>query len=89
MYKVDQSLLEDAFLDKVDSIDMHAMVGGLEDVGTVSAFSLLSESGQAVMLPPISDPEVHEVIGSLHQAVPELLAAVLRAAWERAGGGAS
>ena len=88
LYKVDQSLLEDAFLDKVDSIDMHAEIDA-GSFGPISAYRLLSESGQAVMLPPISDPEVHEVIGSLHQAVPELLAAVLRAAWERAGGGAS
>lgn len=89
LYKVDQSLLEDAFLDKVDGIDMHAQVSALEDVGTVSAFSLLSESGQAVMLPPINDPAIREVIYALHQAAPELLAKVLRAAWERAGGGAS
>ena len=81
LYKVDQGLLEDAFLDKVDSIDMHAQVSALEDVGTVSAFSLLSESGQAVMLPPIRDPEIREVIYALHQAAPELLAKVLRAAW--------
>ena len=86
LFKVDQSLLEEAFLDKVDSIDMHAQVG-IEK--PVSAFRLLSESGQAVMLPPISDPEVREVIYALHQAAPELLAKVLRAAWERAGGGAS
>ena len=78
LYKVDQGLLEDAFLDKVDSIDMHAQVGGLPDWGTVSAFSLLSESGQAVMLPPINDPEIREVIGSLHQAAPELLAGAAR-----------
>ncbi len=89
LYKVDQSLLEDAFLDKVDSIDMHAQVGRLEDIGSVSSFSLLSESGQAVMLPPINDPEIREVIYALHQAAPELLAKVLRAAWERAGGGTS
>ena len=89
LYKVDQGLLEDAFLDKVDSIDMHAQVSALDDVGTVSAFSLLSESGQAVMLPPINDPEIREVIYALHQAAPELLAKVLRGAWERAGGGAS
>lgn len=86
LYKVDQSLLEEAFLDKVDGIDMHAQVG-IEK--PVSAFRLLSESGQAVMLPPIGDPEVSEVIHALHQAAPELLAAVLRAAWERASRGAS
>ena len=86
LFKVDQSVLEEAFLDKVDSIDMHAQVG----IGKpVSAFRLLSESGQAVMLPPIHDPEVREVIYALHQAAPELLAKVLRTAWERAGGGAS
>ena len=86
LFKVDQSLLEEAFLDKVDSIDMHAEVG-IEK--PVSAFRLLSESGQAVMLPPINDPEVAEVIHALHQAAPELLAKVLRAAWERADRGAS
>lgn len=88
LYKVDQSLLEDAFLDKVDSIDMHAEIDAGR-YGTVSAYRLLSESGQAVMLPPISDPEIREVIYALHQAAPELLSKVLRAAWERAGGGAS
>jgi len=86
LYKVDQSLLEEAFLDKVDGIDMHAQVG-IEK--PVSAFRLLSESGQAVVLPPIGDPEIAEVIHALHQAAPELLAAVLRAAWERASRGAS
>lgn len=84
LFKVDQSMLEDALLDKVDMIDMHATVGGMDDVGSISAFSLFSESGQAVMLPPINDPEVREIIGSLHQAAPELLAKVIRAAWERA-----
>ncbi|MCY3792550.1 MAG: hypothetical protein OXH63_27525 [Gemmatimonadetes bacterium] len=88
LYKVDQSLLEDAFLDKVDSIDMHAEIDAGR-YGTVSAYRLLSESGQAVMLPPINDPEIREVIYALHQAAPELLSKVLRAAWERAGGGAS
>lgn len=88
LYKVDQSLLEDAFLDKVDSIDMHAEIDAGR-YGTVSAYRLLSESGQAVMLPPINDPEIREVIYALHQAAPELLAKVMRAAWERAGGGAS
>lgn len=88
LYKVDQSLLEDAFLDKIDSIDMHAEIDAGR-YGTVSAYRLLSESGQAVMLPPINDPEIREVIYALHQAAPELLAKVMRAAWERAGGGAS
>lgn len=83
---MDQSLLEEAFLDKVDGIDMHAQVG-IEK--PVSAFRLLSESGQAVVLPPVGDPEIAEVIHALHQAAPELLAAVLRAAWERASRGAS
>ena len=81
LYKVDQSLLEEAFLDKVAGLDLHAQVGIDKPV---SAFRLLSESGQAVMLPPIDDPEVAEVLYALHQAAPELLAAVLRAAWERA-----
>ncbi len=88
LYKVDQNLLEEAFLDKVDGIDMHAEIDAGR-YGTVSAYRLLSESGQAMMLPPVSDPEVREVIHALHQAAPELLAKVLRAAWERAGGEAS
>lgn len=85
LFKVDMSMLEDALLDKVDSFDMYAQVGGMDDVGGVSAFSLFSESGQAVMLPPIKDPEIAEVIYALHQAAPELLSNVVRNAWERAG----
>ena len=85
LFKVDQSVLEDALLDRVDLIDMHAQVSA-GSMGTVSAFRLLSESGQAVMLPPIRDPETAEIVRSLHQAAPELLAKVIRAAWERAEG---
>lgn len=83
LFKVDVSMLEDALLDKVDSMDMHAEVWA--GTQTVSAFRLLSESGQAVMLPPIGDPEIAEVIYALHQAAPELLGKVVRNAWERAG----
>ncbi len=86
LYKVDPSVLEDAFLDKVDTFDMNATISVGE--ATVFAFQLFSESGQALMLPPIQDPEVAEVIQELHRAAPELLARVIRAAWERAGGGA-
>lgn len=80
-------MLEDALLDKVDSIDMMARVDPVGS-GAVSGFRLLSESGQALLLPPINDPEVREVIRALHEAAPELLAKVIRAAWERAGAGA-
>ena len=83
--RVDGAMLEDALIDKVDSFDMYAQVGSMDDVGGVSAFSLFSESGQAIMLPPINDPEIAEVIYSLHQAAPELLGKVVRNAWERAG----
>ena len=38
------------------------------------------------MLPPMDDPEKEEVIHALHAAAPELLARVIRNAWERAGG---
>ena len=86
LYKVDQSTLEDALLDKVDKFDMNATVGSRGV--TVYAFQLFSESGQALELPPIQDPEVAEVIHELHHAAPELLAKVVRNAWERAGGGA-
>ena len=83
LFKVDASMLEDALLDKVDAVDMLAKVDA-GSFGAVSGYRLLSESGQAVMLPPINDPEVAEVLRSLHQAAPELLAKVIRAAWERA-----
>jgi len=83
LFRVDQSMIEDALLDKTDSIDMHAEVWA--GTQTVSAFRLLSESGQAVMLPPIKDQEIAETIHSLHEAAPELLSKVVRNAWERAG----
>ena len=38
-----------------------------------------------MLLPPINDLEVREVIRALHEAAPELLVKVIRAAWERAG----
>ena len=81
LFKVDQSALEDALLDKVGSFGMHDEIaaGGV----TIMAFRVLSESGQGVMLPPIEDPEVAEVVYVLHQAAPELIAKVIRSAWER------
>ena len=54
--------------------------------GGVSAFRTVSESGGGLMLPPMDAPEKEEVIHALHAAAPELLARVIRNAWERAGG---
>lgn len=85
LFKVDQSALEDALMDKVDAFDMHATIAAGDSV--IWAFSLLTESGRGVMLPPINDPEVAEVIHILHRAAPELMARVIRDTWERAGGG--
>jgi hypothetical protein len=86
LFQVEQSALEDALMDKVDAFDMHALIDA-DSFGPISAFRLFSESGQALMLPPITDPEVAEVIHALHRAAPELLARVVRNAWERAAGG--
>ena len=85
LFKVDQSALEDALMDKVDAFDMHANVASGANV--ITAFRLLADSGQGVALPPINDPEVAEVIHILHRAVPELMARVIRNTWERTGGG--
>lgn len=82
---IDESLLVEAFLDKVDTLQMNDLVSA--GSGTVLAFRLLAESGECPFLPPIEDPVVAEVIHRLHQAAPELVAGALRAAWERAGDG--
>ena len=83
LFRVDQSVLEDALLERVDHIDMNATVsaGG----ATVTAFRVFSEAGSGIMLPPMTDPETAEIVRSLHAAAPDLLARVIRNAWERAG----
>ena len=83
LFGVDESILEDALLERVDDFDMHARVASGD--GTISAFRVLSESGSAIMLPPMTDPGAAETIRALHAAAPELLAKVVRNAWERAG----
>ena len=52
---------------------------------TVSAFRVFSEAGSGIMLPPMTDPETAEIVRGLHAAAPDLLARVIRNAWERAG----
>ena len=81
--QVDSSVLEDALLDKVDEFDMHAPIG-MGDV-TVSAFRVFSEAGETLVLPPIHDPEIKDVIQTLHNAAPGLFGKAVRNAWERAG----
>ena len=84
LYRVDESALEDAFLERIDNFDMNAVVGSRGVA--VSAFKLLSESSASVELPPVHDPETRGIAQAIHQAAPDLLKRVLRAAWERAGG---
>jgi len=84
LFKVDQSVLEDALITRIDAFDMHVNVASGANV--IVAFRLLADSGQGVQLPPVRDPEVAEVIHVLHRAAPELMAKVIRAAWERSGG---
>ena len=85
LFEVDQTVLEDALIQRMDAFDMHATFAAGDSV--IWAFSALAESGRGVMLPPITDPEVAEVVHALHGAAAELMAKVICNAWERAGGG--
>ena len=82
LQSVDEEVLEDALLPHIDRFAMKEVIFP----GGVSAFRTVSESGGGLMLPPMDDPEKEEVIHALHAAAPELLARVIRNAWERAGG---
>jgi hypothetical protein len=87
LYQVDRSFLEEALTPRVECLDLNVLVPGGED--GIYAYNLLSASGEGWTLPPIvetADPEAAEVIGRLHQAAPELIAEVMRNAWERGGG---
>lgn len=81
LQSVDEEVLEDALIPHIDRFAMNETV-----FPGVSAFRTVSESGGGLMLPPLDDPEREEVIHALHAAAPELLARVIRNAWERAGG---
>ncbi|HJP29596.1 MAG TPA: hypothetical protein QGF95_03475 [Candidatus Latescibacteria bacterium] len=83
LHRIDVSALEDAFLERIDHFDMLAVVGG--PYARISAFKVLSESAAGTLLPPIDDPETRQITQILHEATPDLLKQVLRAAWERAG----
>ena len=81
LQSVDEEVLEDALLPHIDRFAMNETI-----FPGVSAFRTVSESGGGLMLPAMDDPEKEEVIHALHAAAPELLARVIRIAWERAGG---
>ena len=81
LQSVDEEVLEDALLPHIDRFAMNETI-----FPGVSAFRTVSESGGGLMLPGMDDPEKEEVSHALHAAAPELLARVIRTAWERAGG---
>ena len=84
---VDVSLLEEALLDRVASLDLNAVVssGGV----SIYRFQLFSELGEGGVRPSafVEDPETGEVLDALYEAAPDLLCGVVRGAWERAEGG--
>ncbi len=83
---VDPALLEEALLDRLEHLDLHAVIS----VGEfqIHRFRLFSEEGIAGMLPSafIDDPETGEVLDAIYEAAPDLLCDIVRVAWERAGG---
>ncbi|MBI2501914.1 MAG: hypothetical protein HYW07_01610 [Candidatus Latescibacteria bacterium] len=87
--QVDPEMLEDAILDRLEALDLNALFSA--NGATVYVFQLFSESGGGLALPliddPEADPETVAVIQALYEAAPDLLAAVVRKAWERAEGG--
>lgn len=88
LFRVDPSVLAEALMDRLDHLAIQGDISA-GSMGSIAVFRLFSDSGRAVALPPIEDPEVAEVIHALHQAAPELLARAVREAWERVGGGGS
>lgn len=81
--RVDESILEEAFQERIEHFDMHALVGA--NGVTVSAFRLLAESASGQGLPPIDDPATRGIAHALFDAAPDLIKRVLRGAWERSG----
>jgi hypothetical protein len=84
--RVDESVLEDALIDRMDNFDLEANVA-LPGCEPVAAYRLVSQAASGVALPPLRDPADRDILVALHQAAPGLLARVLRAAWERSGEG--
>lgn len=80
---LEESVLEDAFLERIDYFDMNAVVGA--GGVSVTAFRGLAESAAGSFLPPIRDDVTRHVTGALFGAAPDLIKRVLRSAWERAG----
>ena len=87
LYKIDPQVLEDAIFDRLEHLGLNDVIAsrGVQ----ISVFRLFSESGGGFMLPPIEDAETAEVVEALHATAPELLAQVVRKAWERAEGESS
>lgn len=84
--RVDESVLEDALIDRVDEFELEQNVAP-PGCGPVPAYRLVSASSSGVSLPPMRELEDRGVLSALHHAAPELMARVLRGAWERLPGG--
>jgi len=84
--QVDPEMLEDALLDRLETLDLNGIFGA--NGVSVPMFTLYSESGGGLALPliddPDADPEILAVLHLLYESVPDLLAAAVRKAWERA-----
>ena len=83
---VDPALLEEALLDRLAHLDLHAVVSFGEF--SIYRFRLFSSEGIAGVRPSafVDDPETGEVLDAVYEAVPDLLCDIVRVAWERAGG---
>ena len=84
--KVDATLLEDAIMDRLDQMDLGAVVAGTA-VASVSRVQVFLE-GLTGGRPGdyIDDPETAEVLDALYEAAPELLSEIVRGAVKRSGG---
>ena len=84
--KVDATLLEDAILDRLDQMDLGAVVASTA-VASVSRVQVFLE-GLTGGRPGdyIDDPETAEVLDALYEAAPELLSEIVRGAVKRSGG---
>ena len=84
--KVDPEALEEAIMNRLDAMDLGAIAASTE-VAAVTRFQVFLE-GLTGGRPGeyVDDPETAEVLDSLYEAAPELLADMVRRAVKRSGG---
>ncbi|MBT7863315.1 MAG: hypothetical protein HN712_23565 [Gemmatimonadetes bacterium] len=80
---IDETVLEEALIPRIDDLQLHELFSG--NGVTVTAFRALAPDSAGVYLPSSGDEIVDAVLRRLYDAAPDLIARILRHAWERGG----